>query len=42
MISASMVSCRLALVEAMAGESRDEDLTFDVDTASLIHKVVGS
>ena len=42
MISASMFSCRLALVEAMAGKSRVEYLTFDVDTVSLIHIAFGS
>jgi len=42
MISASMFSCRLALVEAMAGKSRVEYFTFDVDTVSLIHIAVGS
>lgn len=40
MITASMVSCRLALVEAMVGESRNEDLTFNVDNVSLIHMVI--
>lgn len=40
MITASMVSCRLALVETMAGESRNEDLTFNVDTVSLLHWVI--
>jgi hypothetical protein len=40
MITASMVSCRLALEEAMAGESRNEDLTFNVDNVSLIHMVI--
>lgn len=40
MITASMVTCRLALAEAMAGESRNEDLTFNVDHVSLIHMVI--